>query len=119
MAQFGNRYFEDPSIASCAALEYDRLWARIEAGVREGQAFYVAREKILALEIPVISKTYGKVVGDRVSKAIQQTPLIEAWDAVNYGYTQMVLQEKLLAKGKLSWWDRLCYKLSLKGIPVW
>jgi hypothetical protein len=119
MAQFGNRYIEDPSIATCAALEYERLWSRICAGVREGEAFFVAREKILALEIPVISKRYGKVVGDRVSKAIQHTPMLEAWDATNYAYTQMVLKEKLMAKGKLSWWDKLCYQWSLKGIPVW
>jgi hypothetical protein len=119
MPKFGNRYIEDPSIAQCAALEYERLWARIEAGVEEGEPFFVAREKILALEIPVISKRYGKVVGNRVSKAIQHTPMSECSGAINRSYSRMVLQEKLAKKGKLSWWDRLCYDLSCAGIPVW
>ena len=64
------RYYEDPSIANCCAVEYDRLWSIIETGtIRD--SFDGAREKVLAYEIPRMSRLYGPVVAHRVSKAIQ------------------------------------------------
>ena len=56
---FGSKYYEDPSIARCAAAEYDRLWDRIAKGVAGGGYFYREREVILAEEMPDISKAYG------------------------------------------------------------
>jgi hypothetical protein len=119
MAKFGNRYIEDPSIAQCAALEYERLWSRIEAGVDEGEPFFVAREKVLALEIPVISKRYGKVVGDRVSKAIQQTPLSEC-STFDTSYLRMEYEARLQERGgKLTFMDKIAFKFAICGMPLW
>jgi len=70
---FGSKYYEDPSIAHCCAVEYDRLWQRIATKVAGGMWFYRAREIVLAEEIPDISKAFGTLVAQRVSKAIQHT----------------------------------------------
>ncbi|WP_460450314.1 hypothetical protein [Alsobacter sp. SYSU BS001988] len=116
------RYYEDPSIAKCCAVEYDRLWSIIEAGtIRD--SFYIAREKVLAYEIPRISRLYGPVVAHRVSKAIQwRSPdsvseaCKEALSAKSKAWADAHQAQKLeaeLAKrgGKLLWVDRLWIRI--------
>lgn len=65
------RYIEDPSIAWAALAECDRVWADIDRMTGKGEWFFRAREVVLAREYPVMAKTYGKAVADRVTKVIQ------------------------------------------------
>ena len=116
------RYYEDPSIANCCAVEYDRLWSIIEAGtIRD--SFYVAREKVLAYEIPRISRLYGPVgrppskQGDPVAVAgqclrcVQECSVGEtkAWEDAHRA--QRLEAELTRRGGKLLWVDRLWMKV--------
>ena len=46
------RYIEDPSIARCAALEFDRVWGLIERSTADGEWFFRAREVVLGSRDP-------------------------------------------------------------------
>jgi hypothetical protein len=120
-AQFGSKYYEDPSIASCCAVQYDRLWQRIAEKVAEGMWFYRAREIVLAEEVPDMSKAFGRVVAQRVSKAIQHTDpeMMPDWvkkavKARNIAEFETFLTEK---RGGVSWANRLSLKLT--GYPLY
>jgi len=120
-APFTNRYFEDPSIARCAAVEYDRLWKAIAARVAKGQSFYRAREIVLAEELPDISRAFGDEVAKRVSKAIQHTDpeTIPKWakQAAKDHLRRSCEAHLLKTRGKISWINRLSLKFG--GIPFW
>lgn len=120
-APFGNRYFEDPSIARCCAVEYDRLWERIAEKVAAGQWFYRAREIVLAEEVPDMSKAFGSEVASRVSKAIQHTDpdnLPRSAKAAERAHLVRVHEECLMKRlGGVSWANRLCLRLT--GSPLY
>jgi hypothetical protein len=122
MAKQQFRYQEDPSIAQCAALEFERLWGMIEAGTSRGTPFYVAREKVLAHEIPRISKAYGNVVADRVSKHVQwRGPRDLAkgiQDAAMHRANQRIIEYTKTRRknGRLNWFDR--FGIWLCGCPL-
>ena len=118
---FGSKYFEDPSIARCCAVEYDRLWKAIAARVAKGEWFYRAREIVLAEELPDIHKAFGDEVAKRVSKAIQHTDpeTIPKWakQAAKDHLRRSCEAHLLKTRGKISWINRL--SLRLGGIPFW
>jgi hypothetical protein len=118
---FGSKYYEDPSIARCCAVEYERVWQRIADRVAKGEWFYVARERVLAEELPDIHKAFGTVVAQRVSKAIQHTSpdQIPKWaKAAKRGKEVADFEEWLTrTRGKVSWINRL--SLRFGGIPFW
>jgi hypothetical protein len=120
-AQFGSRYYEDPSVARCCAVEYDRLWQRIAEKVAEGEYFYVAREKVLAEEVPDMGKAFGPEVPKRVSKAIQQTSPehIPKWAKDRVKVRRIAMFEEFLTRkrGGVSWANRLCLRLT--GAPLY
>lgn len=121
MAHMQVRYHEDPSIAQCAYLEFERVWGIIEAGVQRGAPFYVAREKVLAFEIPRISKTYGPVVAERVSKHVQwrsPSDLSKAAKDALYGPAMANIIEACRQRhgGYLPWYQRL--SIAVIGLPL-
>lgn len=65
-------YIEDPTISRTAAIEFDRVWARIERRVAGGAWFFQARAQVLAEEIPDISHAFGQEVAQRVQSTIQR-----------------------------------------------
>jgi len=106
-APFTDQYYEDPSIAQVCALEYERLWGRITRRVTAGGWFYREREIILAEEIPDISKAYGPVVGQRVQKAIQQTPPKGVYETrIAQEHRKWLIENR----GGVSWIQRLSLK---------
>lgn len=118
---FGSKYYEDPSIARCCAVEYDRLWQRIAEKVAEGTWFYRAREIVLAEELPDIGKAFGKEVAKRVSKAIQHTSPeeIPPWAKKARKAKDIAMYETFLTerRGGVSWANRICLKLT--GTPLY
>jgi hypothetical protein len=120
-APFGSKYFEDPSIAQCAAVEYDRLWQAIASKVAAGEWFYRAREVVLAEELPDIHKAFGPEVATRVSKAVQHTDpdRIPKWAKQRAkAYMAESLKRSLIKRrGKVGWLDHLSLKLT--GMPFW
>jgi hypothetical protein len=118
---FGSKYFEDPSIARCCAVEYDRVWDRISRKVAEGEWFYRAREVVLVEEVPDMTRAFGAVVAQRVSKAIQHTDpeRIPKWakQAAKDHLRRSCEAHLLKTRGKISWINRL--SLRLGGIPFW
>jgi hypothetical protein len=64
------RIYEDPTIAHVAKIEAVRVWTEIEDTCIAQNSFYLAREKVLAANIPKIAKAYGSEVARRVEVAI-------------------------------------------------
>lgn len=120
-APFGNRYYEDPSIARCCAVEYDRLWQRIAEKVAAGMWFYRAREIVLAEETPDMGKAFGREVVTRVSRAIQHTSpenLPRSAKAAERAHLVRIHEECLTQRlGGVSWANRLCLRLT--GAPLY
>lgn len=120
-AQFGTHYYEDPTIARCCAVEYDRLWQRIADKVAAGQWFYRAREIVLAEEVPDMSKAFGPEVASRVSKAIQHTDpgnLPRSVKAAERAHLVRLHEECLTKRrGGVSWANWLCLRLT--GAPLY
>lgn len=69
--KFDGRYREDPSVGRAAATATMRIMGRIEDACLDGLPFHVARERILAEEIPDLRKAFGPVVADRVGRVVQ------------------------------------------------
>lgn len=120
-APFGSRYYEDPSIAQCAAVEYDRLWQAIVSRTAAGEWFYQAREIVLAEELPDIHKAFGDEVAKRVSKAIQHTDPnhMPKWarQAARARLAERLKQSVIKRRGKVGWLDHI--SLKLLGLPFW
>jgi hypothetical protein len=120
-APYSVRYYEDPSISQCTAVEYDRLWQAIADKVAAGEWFYRAREIVLAEELPDIHKAFGVEVANRVSKAIQHTSpeRIPRWarQKARARRAERLTQSLIKRRGRVGWLDRLSLKLT--GMPFW
>ena len=116
---FGSKYYEDPSIARCGAVEYDRLWTQIGKRVANGEYFYRAREIVLAEQMPDIHKAFGKEVAHRVQKAIHHTApeQMPKWARESARAAEVKEWEAwcMRVHGKVSWVNRLSLKLT--GAP--
>ena len=113
---FGPTSIEDPTIARVCALEYDRLWQRIGAKVAGGAWFYGAREQVLAEEMLDIQTAYGKVVADRVARAIQHTSpdrLPKAVKEVQRDRVASLIQD---SRPNMGWINRLFLRWT--GMPL-
>lgn len=106
---------EDPNIERVSRLEAARLWDRVEAKMAAGIPFFMAREQVLAEEIPDLSKAFGAEIGKRVTRAIQgREPhklTKEGAAAVKKYTTGVIAAETIKRKGRLSLMDRICLKL--------
>jgi hypothetical protein len=115
------RYIEDPSIARCAALEFDRVWGLIERSTADGEWFFRAREVILAREIPDMQTAYGRAVASRVSIAIQcrgpEDLSPEAKRAVRDRMRDLLMAEHARRRGGIGIINRISFQLT--GTAFW
>lgn len=113
--QISDRYLEDPTVAQTAALEYERVWARIAGKVERGAWFYQAREQVLAEELLDIRKAYGEVVAKRVGMAIQRTPPAQlpkdSRDSVKDANRRTIETHLLATRGRIGVVNRLWLRL--------
>jgi hypothetical protein len=63
--------YRDPTIGRASGQEFGRLWTAVEHEVANGVPYHVARERILAHNVPFIRKRYGNAVADRVVKTFE------------------------------------------------
>jgi len=110
------RAIEDPRIESVAKIEAGRLWEEIEARLYKSDwDFWILREKVLAGNIPKVSKTYGKEVARRVEAAIMSRAPSTVSRDVQSRVTDLLRDGAIKRHGRLRIRDRI--SLALTGMP--